>query len=104
MGVELGDPAVGGPAGVGNARGAPQAGLDLAFQVCDPTHFLANLKAPTSGDRNARRVIPAVFQTPEPLKEQGCHITRSGVPDNSTHSPPLTSPCPVGSGSKTLID
>ena len=71
VGVFLCDAAMGGPAGVGDARGSLQVRRHGAFQLRDPAHPANCLQPPAVDLGNARRVISAVLQPPEPIQENG---------------------------------
>ena len=87
MGVGRGRRAVGGPAGVADADGAAgQAVGQLLLQHAELARGLADLEAVAVHHRDARRVIAAVLEAPEPLEQQPGGLPGSDVADDATHS------------------
>ena len=89
MGVLFGGAAVRGPAGVADAEGAVERMLaqnlfkvgELAWSA---THFKRGAGRAAHGD--ARRVIAAVFQAPQPLDDDRNYFLWTDVADNSAHA------------------
>ena len=83
--VGLGDAAVRGPAGVGDADDAGQVlGLGGRFHLRHATH------APHAPDRaiqdgDARGVVPAVFEALQPFREDGHDVATGDGPYDSAH-------------------
>ena len=86
MGVFIGHAAVGGPAGVADADGAPRRVLeDEAGQVRDPPHALARVDRAVMEGRHAGRVITAVLEPPQPVQQDGRRFRLADIADNAAH-------------------
>ena len=88
MGVALARLAVGGPARVADADVA----LDRRFrqprrQVAQLADIAADGDLPILDDGDARRVIAAIFQPPQPVHDDLGRVARPDVTDNTTHNP-----------------
>ena len=90
--VLLGDLAVGGPAGVGDA-GPAVAGLWVSglirqhlFEDADASDAACDADAGGRLHRDSRRVVAAIFQPLEPLNQEGRSFVWSDVSDNATHT------------------
>ena len=87
--------AVGGPAGVSDARGggSRRGGLQDGAQPGELASLLDDIQAGGAHQRDARRVVAAVLQTAEAIHENGqgtggtSFTRRADVADNSTHAP-----------------
>ena len=87
--------AVGGPAGVSDARGggSRRGGLQDGAQPGELASLLDDIQAGGPHQRDARRVVAAVLQTAEAIHENGqgtggtSFTRRADVADNSTHAP-----------------
>ena len=72
MGVGVGDAAVGGPAGVADPGGAAQMVLGGHLgEAIDPPDLLDHFKGVVVFDRQAGGIITTVFETFQPLEEDG---------------------------------
>ncbi len=93
VGVDVARRAVGGPAGVADARpaggrgapGSPRLGQPR-FQPIDPPRRLAEREVPFRRDQgHAGTVVAAILQTPQPGDQVIDRLTRSNVSDDATH-------------------
>ena len=88
MGVLFGGAAVGGPAGVADAEGAVDGMLaQHLFQVAQLARRAAHLKRGAGGAAHgdARRVVAAVFQPPQPFDDDRNYLLGADITDNSAH-------------------
>src|ERR1700685_2686010 len=89
MGVLFCGPAMRGPAGVSDAERAVQRILaqDL-FQVGQLARSATHLKhrAGRAADGDARRIVTAVFQTPQSLNDDGNYFLFADITDDSAHA------------------
>jgi len=77
-----------GPAGVANAEGSIERVLtENLFEVNELTGRAAELKsvARRAANGDARRVVSAIFESPQPLDDDRNYLFRSHVTDNSAH-------------------
>ena len=91
VGIRFGGRAMRGPARVRHAdlgrRERMPVIVDAVFQHTDPPHRTADMHLPRFIDhRNARRVIPAIFQTLKPFNEQRLTNLSTDISDNSAHA------------------
>ncbi len=92
VGVAVGRPAVGGPAGVAEAGAAREAGGvgfgQRRLQVGQPAGAAAHGQAAvTVEQRDARGVVAAVLHPAQRVDDDAAGVPRSDVADDSTHSP-----------------
>jgi hypothetical protein len=88
VGVLFGGPAMRGPAGVADAERAVQRILaQNLFQVGQLAGRATHLKHRAGGiaDGDARRIVAAVFQSPQPFNDDGNHFLFSNITDDSAH-------------------
>jgi len=89
VGVLFGGPPVGSPAGVADAEGAIDGmfAQDL-FQIDQLARSAAHLKGGAVGTAHgdARRVVAAVFQPPQPFDDDRNHLLWTDITDNSAHN------------------
>ncbi|SKV00086.1 Uncharacterised protein [Mycobacteroides abscessus subsp. abscessus] len=92
VGVAVGGRAVSGPAGMSHpGRGGERfPGLgDRRFQIRQSARLaLHQQPAVAIGQRHPGRVVAAVFEPPQRLKDDTEGVPVADVPDNSAHSPP----------------
>jgi hypothetical protein len=90
VGILLGRPAVGRPAGVADA---PLAGERLAEQALREVAELARgappLEAAVPHDGDAGRIVPAVLQSPQAVEDERHRVATAHVADDATHVPHL---------------
>ena len=87
VGVDIVRLAVGGPAGVADADRARQIRA-LVRQVAEhlqPPARLLHAERTRAADGDARRVIAAVFQTPQTVQQNGSRLLLAHISNNSTH-------------------
>jgi len=87
MGVDVVRAAVGGPAGVGDARVAGRrATVELLGEVAELAGLFLHEDVTGIGQqRDARRVIAAVLQAAQPVQQDGRRVTRADVTDDAAH-------------------
>ena len=89
VGVLFGGASVGGPAGVADAEGAIDGMLDEnLFEVGQLAGGAAHLEGGTGwrADGDARRVIAAIFQAPQPFDDDRDYLLGTNITDNSAHA------------------
>ena len=89
VGVGVGRPAVGGPAGVADAVGAG-GGLrgHHLLQFGQPPGLPPQVQAAAGAGDEAGRVVPAVLQPLQPVEQDGRRFPRAGEPDDAAHARP----------------
>ncbi len=85
VGVDVARHAVGGPAGVPDARRALEAGRHHGREVGHAALDLAGLQRLRRDDGDARGVVAAVFEPLEPLQQNGRGVLRPDVGHDSAH-------------------
>ena len=87
MGVFAGHRSVGSPARVADPAVAMNRLVDDQLgEVLDATDRLADLEGAVVAEGNTGRIVAAVFQTAQPVQEDGRRFSRADVADNSTHN------------------
>jgi len=87
VGILFGGAAVGGPAGVADAEGAVDGlFVEDGFEVAELAGGAAELEAAgAAGNGDAGGVIAAVFETAQPLDDDGHRRLGANVSDDSAH-------------------
>ena len=86
VGVRFARPPVRGPARVTDPRGAAEGVLaERGVEVAELPDGANDLDASARVDREARRVVAAVFEATEPLDEQRGALLRADVANDSAH-------------------
>ena len=88
MGVLFGGAAVGGPAGVADAEGAVEGMLaEDFFEVGELAGGAADIEGGAGGaaDRDACRVVAAIFEAPQALNDDGNHFSWADITNDSAH-------------------
>src|SRR2546423_625799 len=86
MGVFLGGPAVGGPAGVADAVGAVDGRfLQGFFEIAELAGGTANFELAVLNDSDTGRVIAAIFELAESFNDDRYNFFRADVADNAAH-------------------
>ena len=87
VGVGLARRAMGGPAGVADAdcaaHGAPG---DQAFELDELALGAAKLDQAVGERREARRIVAAIFEAPQPVEDMRRRLIRARDTDDSAHS------------------
>ena len=89
VGVLFGGAAMGGPAGVADAEGALKGMLaQHLLQVVQLARSAADLKRALAGsaDGDARRVVAAILQAPQPLEDEWHNFLRADITHDSAHT------------------
>ena len=86
VGILPGDLPMGGPTGVADAGGAAdRVLLDGAAEIIDPADFLADGNQSFFKGGYPGGVIATVFQTAEPLQQDGDRLGTTDISDDSAH-------------------
>ena len=86
MRILIGDAAVRCPARVRDAHGpGGRRLLDEFRKIGDAPDAFAHFDLPAVEHRDARRIVPAIFQAPEPVEEDGDRSFRTDVADDAAH-------------------
>jgi len=84
--VGFGRPAVRGPAGVSDSRFPDRArGPELLHQAAELARRAVDLEAAVRQRRDARGVVPPVFEPLQALQEQGRGLLGADVSDDAAH-------------------
>ncbi len=86
MGIDLRGPAVGGPAGVADARSAAERALAQQLLKTRQLPLGAadfDVAAAQAGDPG--RIVAAILEAAQAVEDDGGRVTRSDVADNSAH-------------------
>src|SRR5262249_1316010 len=88
VGVAVGGPAMGGPAGVADAN-APGGGVfgEKGAQVADAAGLLAEVEPVARQGRQPGTVITPILQSAQAIHQDRLRLPRADVPDDSAHVP-----------------
>ena len=102
MGVQIVRPAMGRPAGMGQADGGMRRAVrDGRLQICELAGALLDEQvAGVVDERDTSGVVPAVFEALQAFDEDGACLPGTGVPDDATHGVCLRS-CPTASADRS---
>src|ERR1041385_4244903 len=87
VGIVVSNFSMGCPAGVANSIGTScRLLVDQLRQGSDPARTLAGLDVIAIYDSNPRRIVPAIFQTAQPVEQDGCCLRPADVTNDSAHN------------------